>query len=288
MGGAIMASPFPGMDPYIEACNLWGDFHNALIAELHRLLSVAVPQGYVVRTGERSYISLVESEEKKERHFEPDVIVTANRGRKVMPPRESHSAESVATAELEPIVVRAFIDEEFVETFLDIYTLEPERRLVTSIEVLSPSNKVRGGAGWKKYLRKRQALLLGRANLVEIDLLRGGERMPMLDPMPSSPFYILVAHEAKAPICRVWPTFFDRPLPTIPIPLTRPDPDIALALQPMVEAIYQRSRYAQDIDYTRPLDPPLSPEQIAWLQERVRADKPVKPSAPKRRRTGRK
>ena len=53
---------------------------------------------------------------------------------------------------------------------------------MTSIEVLSPSNKKRRSLGWRKYLRKRQALLLGKANLVEIDLLRGGEQLPMLDP----------------------------------------------------------------------------------------------------------
>lgn len=28
-----MKSPFPGMDPYIEACSLWGDFHNRLILQ---------------------------------------------------------------------------------------------------------------------------------------------------------------------------------------------------------------------------------------------------------------
>jgi hypothetical protein len=49
-----MKSPFPGMDPYIEACGLWGDFHNALIAEIYRAVSEALPRGYVARTGKRS------------------------------------------------------------------------------------------------------------------------------------------------------------------------------------------------------------------------------------------
>lgn len=279
-----MASPFPGMDPYIEACQLWGDFHNLLIVEMHRVLSSAVPPGYVVRTRERSFISLVETEEKTEHHFEPDVKVVTSRSRPAKRYREGTSAGPAVVAETEPLVLRAFVEEEFEETFLDIYELEPKRRLVTSIEVLSPSNKVRGGPGWKRYLRKRQALLLGRASLVEIDLLRGGDRMPMLDPLPKSPYYILVARAEKAPLCRVWPAFFDRPLPTIPIPLTKPDPDISLALQPMVEAIYERSRYAQDIDYSRPLDPPLTPEQTAWLQERLSGAPPVKPKARRSRR----
>jgi hypothetical protein len=49
-----MKLPFPGMDPYIEACGLWGDCHDALIYEIRVALSQAVPARYVVRGGERS------------------------------------------------------------------------------------------------------------------------------------------------------------------------------------------------------------------------------------------
>src|SRR5262249_39415800 len=106
--------------------------------------------------------------------------------------------------ETEAVELRAFVEQEFEDTFIDI--LRPEdHRLVTSIEVLSPTNKRRRSVGWRKYLRKRQALLLGKANLVEIDLLRGGARMPMLDPWPASPYVLLVAREERAPRCRVWP-----------------------------------------------------------------------------------
>ena len=34
-----MKSPFPGMDPYIEACGLWGDFHHDLISEIKYALA---------------------------------------------------------------------------------------------------------------------------------------------------------------------------------------------------------------------------------------------------------
>src|SRR5262245_41953669 len=56
----VMKSPFPGMDPYIEACGLWGDFHEALIYEIKSTLAQAVPERYLVRSGERSYLVLVE------------------------------------------------------------------------------------------------------------------------------------------------------------------------------------------------------------------------------------
>src|SRR5947207_691136 len=64
--------------------------------------------------------------------------------------------------------VIAGIEEHFHENFIEIYEAEPGPRLVTCIEVLSPSNKHDGKKGWKLYLRKRNALLLGQANLVEI------------------------------------------------------------------------------------------------------------------------
>jgi len=263
------------MDPYIEAPQLWGDFHDELIGEIKRAIGQSLPRGYVARISSRSYIVLTESEEKEERHFEPDVKVTAPRGDKRKPARGNGNA-ATAVEEAESVSLRAFIEEDFEENFIDIYELgEPEPRLVTSIEVLSPSNKVRGSKGWKKYLRKRQALLLGKANLVEIDLLRSGTRMPMLDPLPPSPYYLLVGREEKAPSCRVWRASFDRPLPIIPIPLSKPDPDIPLALQPMVDAIYKRSRYEESIDYTRPLEPPLTSEQAAWLQQRLQPEAPA-------------
>jgi hypothetical protein len=112
---------------------------------------------------------------------------------------------------------------------------------------------------------------VGGVNLVEVDLLRGGQRMPMLDPWPASPYTLLVAPATMTELCRGWPVYLQRPLPPIPVPLAKPDPDISLALQPMIEAIYLRSRYGRSIDYTKPLAPPLSPEETAWLKQQLRA-----------------
>ena len=57
-----MPSPFPGMDPYIEACDLWENFHHALIEKIADALEPALPENYVARSAERAYIVLVESE----------------------------------------------------------------------------------------------------------------------------------------------------------------------------------------------------------------------------------
>jgi hypothetical protein len=166
--------------------------------------------------------------------------------------------------------MRAFIDEHFRENFIEIYEAGPELRLVTCIEVLSPSNKRPGTEGWEQYMRKRNSLLLGEAHLVEIDLLRGGRRMPMVEPWPKGPYYLLVGRQNRSPFCRVWPVDYRHPLPKIPVPLSSPDPDIPLSLQPMIDAVFERSRYAQRIDYTKPLTPPLGAKEAAWLRRQLR------------------
>lgn len=275
-----MKSPFPGMDPYIEACGLWADFHEELIGEIKRAVGPALPAGYLARTGKRSYVVLAEANGKTEHSFLPDVSVTAPAATRT----KSGKSPSPSVAEVEPVELLAFVEKEFEESFIDIFELKPERRLVTSIEVLSPSNKRRGSRGWKKYLRKRQALLLGKANLVEIDLLRGGDRMPMLDRWPDCPYTLLVSREERAPRCKVWPAFFDRPLPAIPVPLSRPTPDLTLALQPLIETIYERGRYHEDIDYSLPPEPPFTEEQTVWLRQQLQDRGAQPPARPKRRR----
>jgi hypothetical protein len=71
------------------------------------------------------------------------------------------------------------------------------------------------------------------------------------------------------------------------VPLVSPDPDLSLDLQPMIEAIYTRSRYYHSIDYSKPLTPPLSRPEAAWLERQLQAGttaaKP-KPSRPRRKR----
>jgi hypothetical protein len=254
-------SPFPGMDPYIEDSGLWPDFHDDLIAEIKRALVPALPEHYFVQMGERSYVVLAGTDGKEERPFYSDVGVGTAEGE-----RGAVALAEPATAG-DAVTMRAFIDEHFRENFIEIFAADPEVRLVTCIEVLSPANKRRGTEGWDQYLRKRNALLLGQAHLVEIDLLRGGQRLPMVEPWPSSPYYLLLGRQSRVPYCRVWPVQFLKPLPEIPVPLASPDADIPLALQPLIAAVYERSRYARRFDYAKPLTPPLPAEATAWLKQ---------------------
>jgi hypothetical protein len=262
------------MDPYIEHVGLWGDFHHNLIVEIQGAISAALPERYVVLAEERSYVALATQEGEVQFLTSPDVAVAQVPGSTRATDRGE--AESQATAVLEepnsaPITMRAQIDGEHVEGYLEIYELHPERRLVTCIEVLSPSNKRYGTPGWHQYVRKRQAYLAGAANFVEIDLLRGGRRMPMFHAWPDAPYYLLVCRKKEAPNCKVWPAHYQRALPPqLPIPLAGSDPDIAISLQPLIDEIYARSHYERLIDYRQPLNPPLNAAENQWLLERLK------------------
>lgn len=263
-----MKSPFQGMDPFIESSGLWEDFHSHFIELIATKLAATAPARYLVRTGERSYVALVESEGNVQRRFMPDVKITS--GKKRQRRKKGTVALARSPVATKPMQMRAFVDEEFRETFVEIYEADPELRLVTSIEVLSPSNKRPDTPGWDLYQRKRKTVLLAGVNLVEIDLVREGQRMPMLDEWPESPYALLVTRSEKNMVCSIWPAHFRLPLPPLPIPLARPDPDIQLQLQPMIDGIYRRFRYDRSIDYHATLSPPLSPGDAAWLARRAR------------------
>jgi hypothetical protein len=278
-----MKSPFPGMDPYIEACGLWECFHDRLVHKIDEAIASVLPRGYIVETATRSYVVLMETEGKDESLAKPDVAITEAAGRKR--PRKKRGGVAVAEADPgEPVQMRAFVAEQYEETFVEIYAQREERILVTCIEVLSPSNKREGTEGWQQCMRKRQAMLLGQANFLEIDLLRGGPKMPMLDPWPDSPYSLLVCRAIRAPNCRVWPAHFQRRLPVIPVPLLDPAPALSLDLQPLIDGIYSLGRYDEQIDYTRPLTPALSDEQTAWVRDLLK-DHPPRPTSKRSKRS---
>ena len=59
------------------------------------------------------------------------------------------------------------------ESFIEIIDLASGKRVVTVIEVLSPTNKL-SGPGRESYLAKQRHILESQSHLVEIDLLRAG------------------------------------------------------------------------------------------------------------------
>jgi hypothetical protein len=265
-----MRSPFPGLDPYIESSGLWEDFHNHLIDAIYRTLAPNLPRGYTASTATRSYVVLMEAEGKVEHLAKPDTGVTEPTAGKKPRKKKGGGAATEPTEYAGSVLMQAFVAERFRETFVEIYLQGEERTLITSIEVLSPSNKRPGTEGWNVYERKRQAMLLGQANFLELDLLRGGQKFPMRSKWPDSPYSLLVSWAMDAPYCRVWPGHFKARLPIIPVPLRYPDPDLSLDLQPLLDDIYALGRYDELLDYGRPLQPTLADTDAEWVHQQLR------------------
>ena len=257
-----MPSPFPGMDPYIEAQANWQDFHNSLIAGIRDALGVRLPEDYVARTDERIEVASFEGREGTT--YRPDVLVAHGE----RSPRRDH-AGGLGAATMEPQVIDV-TDQEIEEvrvSWLEIRRL-PKFELVTVVEVLSPTNKI--GPGRLEYAEKRDALFARKVNLVEIDLLLGGSRMPGGRLARDKHYFAVVSrgHELPRGSAYGW-TVRDR-LPTIPIPLRQPDPDVLIDLQELADRVYDFGRYGKTLRYDLPLPEgtPIHPEDRAWVEGR--------------------
>ena len=160
-----MPSPFQGIDPFIECQGLWQDFHHGVIGGVRDEISNRLPDPYFARIDER--MRVIEIPAREVRQILPDVAVLREREA----PGARGGLAGTLTLEAEVIPLRYL--EEVREAFIEIVHL-PERRVVTVIEVLSPSNK--SASGRSDYLAKRNAYIRGDVHIVELDLLLGGQR----------------------------------------------------------------------------------------------------------------
>lgn len=258
-----MSSPFPGVDPFIEASGRWIGFHNILIVHCSELLNAGLPEDYAAVVDER--VELIDvSDDSRRRKRRPDVAVVSDPG---VSPGTGAVATAVAT-EIDPTTVTLPDYDEVPESYIDIISL-PGRELVTSIEILSPTNKSKSDGG--DYLAKRAALLRRGINLVEIDLLLGGDRLPARDPLPPGDFYAFVSRRERRPKSDVYAWSIRRALPKIPVPLKSPDPDVLLDLATAFKTTYDRGRYDRSLQYDLPLAGSLDPADRNWAMERARA-----------------
>jgi hypothetical protein len=246
------------MDPYLEAQGFWQDFHVRMIALTSEALASHLPDHYAALIEER--ISLVDLSGDAFFGFRPDLAI-AHEER----PRP-RLAERGQVATLEPVSVRLARKDldQIPERWIEIKRL-PDLSLVTVIEILSPTNK--SGMGRTQYLHKRQQFLDQPVHLVEIDLLLGGFRLPMGAPLPSGDYFAILSRQEWREDSDVYAWSVRRPLPTIPIPLSKPDPDISLDIAHVVARAYEQGRYARLVNYAATVDLPLAEEDRAWVKD---------------------
>lgn len=252
-----MPSPFPGMDPYLERPTLWPDVHFELIRAIRATLVPRVAPHYYVAVEERTYVAAVQP------HTfvgEPDVAVIRQPH---APPLTPAGIAHEAVLE-RPVTVELPLHDRVRQRYLAVRD-GATHEVVAIIEVLSPSNK-QPGEDRQRYERKRRQVLEGLTNLVEIDLLRAWEPMPM-DPVPPSHYRILVSRGWERPKAQLYPFNVDEPIPEIPVPLRPGETEPTLALGELLAQVYDQVRYDLRIDYTSEPEPPLDPAAAAWARE---------------------
>jgi hypothetical protein len=261
-----MQSPFPGMDPFLEKNPIFNELHTQMLAKAQVLLQPQLRPKYVAKLerhlSEGSVWGLevgVQSLERKE----PDIAIV----------RGSRSGRPMrATALLSPPTASEF--EELAEEELalrkqrriTIYVQSRPRLAVTSIELLSPSNKESGTVGQARYLEKRSSALHGGLHWVEIDLLRGGERPPIPVRVPASDYLAYVAQATPSGWHHQLYTWTIRePLPTVPIPLLGDDRavlDLAACFRETYDAVAADDEAGYD---GGPPAPALKPKDRIWV-----------------------
>jgi hypothetical protein len=258
-----MPSPFPGMNPYLEHDDAWHNFHEQFPGVSVEFLVPQLGPDYFVKVDEHVYIH--EMPEERRRLWGRSDVHVGRREPGLSPATEGGTAIKTA-----PLCVTLPVVDRVGMSYIEIRDRR-SRRLVTVIELLSPSNK-RPGEDREQYLTKRAEIISGQAHFVEIDLLRGWGRMPV-EKEVACDYCVLVSGYEDRPKAGFWPIALREPLPCIRVPLLGNDPQPELDLQAILHTLYDRGGYERFIYESEP-DPPLAPDDAAWARSLIPANAP--------------
>ncbi len=257
-----MPSPFPGMDPYLEDPTRWAGVHLRLIAAIERELNRLLPPPFVAEIDQYVRVQEVGEDDEFLGRRNPDVFVPEANDVHA-PRRESESSGLVVLTE-PTSRVRLATGATVRHRRVLITTTDDARPLLTAIEILSPSNKT-AGADREAYLAKRGECLASGTNLVEIDLLRAGDRLPMGRPRPPvTDYYVILSVAPERPEASIWAFGLRDPLPVLPIPLRPPLDPVPLDLRACLDRVYADGGFDRKLRYDAPADPPLNSRDAEW------------------------
>jgi hypothetical protein len=257
-----MPSPFPGMNPYLEQAAVWQDFHNTFLIAMREVLVRQLLPKYFIRVEEHVYVHEYDSDDRRPLG-RPDVSI-----------HESHrtgGATAIADAPASAYPIAVLIPpgaDELHSSYLEIRDRE-NRHVVTTIELVNyewrnPLNKF-AETDREVYWNKVRKVLSSRTHFVEIDLLRGGPRMPWLD-LPKCSYYALVSRAETRPRAEVWPVGVRDRLPTVSVPVNSGDAEPTIDLQAILNHVYDSAGYGYSI-YDGEPDPQLEPTDAAWAEQ---------------------
>jgi hypothetical protein len=255
-----MPFPFPGMNPYLENPEIWAEVHHWLITGIAESLVERLRPKYRVAVEKRIYQT---TDDRSLLVGIPDVMVANNLSAAVT------GNVAVAPPPTEPLLVDLPMPEEIRESYLEVREVGTGE-VITTLEVLSPKNK-RVGEGRTAYESKRQRILASLTHLVEIDLLRAGTPMTVLNAPIQTQYRILVSRSDLRPRADLYAFNLTDPIPPFPLPLKPSDPETLVRLQDILQEIYDRAGFDLAIDYSQPPIPSLTQAETAWITPLLRA-----------------
>lgn len=239
---------FPGMNPYLESPYRWTEIHHQLISEIAAALNSQVVPKYRAAVETKVYIdlSLVGI---------PDVLIA----KESKQPSTQGSSVAVFTKPEKVTIPRPC---EIKEGYIEIRETAT-RRVITVIELLSPANK-RSGEGRKQYLKKRHTVLESETHFVEIDLLRKGDPMPLMEGQKTD-YQVLVSRVEQRPVAERYAFNLRDRMPKFPLPLQTEDTEPAIDLKALLNQVCRKTAIDIVIDYQTQPQPALSEDDFSWL-----------------------
>jgi hypothetical protein len=262
------------MDPFLEAPDIWPDFHESLATIIREQLNAVLPEPYYSRVQMRPEAGVV-LEAGTVHRIVPDVVVVRRQESRV---RETAVVEP--RVDVTPGVEVRVRTDPLRHAFVEIRDPTRGHKLITMIEIVSPSNK-RPGPDRRAYEAKQREVLESDANLMEIDLLRSGRR---LLPYPDLEHtiaeldcdYLVLLNRSSLRVgtwmdYTLYPVGVREILPCLPVPLSGNDADVPFDLQVVVDRTYRGGPYLRAIDYGADPEPLLEPEDAEWAAALLRA-----------------
>jgi hypothetical protein len=249
------------MDPFLEG-HLWPDVHNSLAYLFKVQLADRLPDAYTAHLN--TYTVLDTDSEKDIGIMYPDVELF--RSDRAEEPSAEYEALLTPSTTVLPTPKAIPVPIPVVEVRDRV-----GNQLVTAVELLSPVNKRKPGLA--AYRHKCQKLHSAGVHLIEVDLLRRGER-PVRHPRLPKAEYMASLWRAGEEKVEIWAISLQDKLPVLPVPLLEGEESIYLDVQQAFTDMYEQGKMERAINYKslELLPPPvLSQEMLDWLNERLKS-----------------